>query len=586
MFSASLLTMIIHSLPPAALAAFQGPREPTAPSSGGVAPAESVPDASDMARRFTRALGSPPDEWPRIPVVARAHPEHFDKFAKAMPSDAPRDESRGFLWGRIPLDVLISHYIAAGTMHLDREHLDLGTPIFAFGGGGGSGTVCATLLARTLAPQSATVGAALVDLGVPHPGGVPGTPSTYNNKLRHVAYPPAASVDLSSHAEDVLAALLERLDSINAPGGVNLRMLDITTVSMALVCNPTADQVRGTLGCFDQHCAPEMLTAVQDINTLLDGDKLPAVVNMSLGTHVGPHNGSSPLEAYVAGSVFKPSDRFLFASAGNEGGKGISLRLELKKGEADYMELLADEACTELLVEFWWDDSGPAGIEIATLTSGPGLVQTPIAISPKVAVATFSPPPIGPRPNMSFFTLLHAPSHANMACIAFAISRTSAGSARTLPELRVSFDITAKSADATVHAWVVLCDKSRTTHFTQGGPDGTIAAPASDPRAMSVAGYHQTLGQMWRYSSRGPASQYVAATQSPVMAHLSHPPPSSASSEHGTSYASPRAAADATKTLADSAKRVNATDGEKLLQETYGPTVAWNSRYGFHQQTT
>jgi hypothetical protein len=364
-------------------------------------------------------------------------------------------------------------------------------------------------------------------------------------------------------------------------------MLDITTVSMALVCNPTADEVRRSAGCFDQHCAPEMLTAVQEINKLLDGDKLPAVVNMSLGTHVGPHNGSSPLEAYVAGSVFKPSDRFLFASAGNEGGKGISSRLELRKGEADYMELIVDGTCTELLVEFWWDDSGPADIEMATLTSGSGLVQTPITIAPGLALATFSPAPVGPRPNMGFFSLLHAPSHGKMACIAFAITRTAAAAgAPALPELRVSFDITAKSADATVHAWIVLCEKARKTHFTQGGPEWTIVAPASDPKAMSVAGYHQTLGQMWRGSSRGPASRYAVTTKSPVMAHLSHPPASSTSSEHGTSYASPRAAADATQILADSAKRANATDAEKLVQETYRRTVPWNSRYGFRQQTT
>jgi hypothetical protein len=43
-------------------------------------------------------------------------------------------------------------------------------------------------------------------------------------------------------------------------------MLGKTTVSMALVINPTPDVVRANLDCFRQHCAPEMLTAVQNIN--------------------------------------------------------------------------------------------------------------------------------------------------------------------------------------------------------------------------------------------------------------------------------------------------------------------------------
>ena len=137
-----------------------------------------------------------------------------------------------------------------------------------------------------------------------------------------------------------------------------------------------------------------------------------------------------------------------------------------------------------------------------------------------------------------------------------------------------------------MRGWVVLCDKAMKTHFPQGGPQGTVAAPASDPRTISVAGYDQALGQMWRNSSRGPASRYAAETKSPVMARLSHPPPSSGSSEHGTSYASPRAAADGTQTLADPAKRGNATEVEKLLQETYGATVAWSERYGFRLQKT
>ena len=49
---------------------------------------------------------------------------------------------------------------------------------------------------------------------------------------------------------------------------------------------------------------------------------------MSLGTHVGPHNGNSALEEYIAKKLIRPRDRFLVAAAGNYGGTGVSAKRE------------------------------------------------------------------------------------------------------------------------------------------------------------------------------------------------------------------------------------------------------------------
>ncbi|WP_321962139.1 hypothetical protein [Paraburkholderia sp. J7] len=50
----------------------------------------------------------------------------------------------------------------------------------------------------------------------------------------------------------------------------------------------------------------------------------------------------------------------------------------------------------------------------------------------------------------------------------------------------------------------------------------------------------------------------------------------------GTSFASPRAAADAAQSLADPAKRPLCPEGDKLLEQTYGSSALsnWNNRYG------
>lgn len=584
MFSASLLSMMIHSLPPPALGPFFGepldrPGEPPGfPTS--VVAWQAIPDANDLERRFKLALNSWQGPWALIPVVARSDQNNFDKLqALAKESAGYADPVRGFTWGRMPLNLLIQHFLATGTAMIEQEHLDLGTPVRA--ASGTTGSTCGTLLAQTPAPGSATVGAAVVDLG-DTPAIAAGAPRDFSGKLRHVPY--GVPVDLSTHAENVLEVLLDRLNGIYAPGSTSANMLSITTVSMALVLNPTPNQVGASKSCFDQHCAPEMLAAVQAINALLDGDKLPAVVNMSLGTHVGPHNGDSPLEQYISGTLFKPSDRFLFAAAGNEGGKGISSRLELKKDEADYMSLIVDEQCTELLVEFWWDDVGPADVEIVAEIEGGGFTPSRVVIRPGIKGLTtvLAPASMGQRPPVSFLTLLESQAHGTMSCIAFAATRAKPG-----PEFRVSFDLTAKSADAVVHAWIVICDAAMKTHFTQGGPEATVAAPASDPKVVSVAGYDRALGQMWRNSSRGPASRYSTAsrTQSPAMAHLVENLGTGPASP-GTSFASPRAAGDASQPLADPARRSKCTEVDKLLVETYGPLTAWDPRYGMRKQMT
>lgn len=588
MFSASLLAMMIHSLPPPAQGAFLGPADDTP---GGPLDDRYEFDAEELGRRFRRVLPvwSPP--WPRIPVVAHAVDlELFPRLENlAKISDGTADPNRGFIWGRIPLDHLIGHYLVAGPESADRENVDLGSPVRDVSGAGGTAlpTACQTLLALT--PSSgATIGAAIVDRGDPAPT-PSGLPNTFGNKLRYAGNP--TGFVLSSHAEHVLEVLLDRLNSHPAPrgltrgGGPQSRqptMLDITTVSMALMVSPTPNQVRGGRGCFAQHCAPELLTAIQNMNAHLNRDQLPAVINVSQGTHVGPHNGESPLEAYISGTLFRPNDRFLFAAAGNEGDAGISSRLDLRMGEADYMTVVAHEQCTDLLVEFWWDDATGPDVEIAVEISSTGFRSASIPINPKATgiAAVLKQPTRGRRPAITFLTLLKSNAQGSMSCIAFAATRPAAG-----PEFRASFAITAKSAPVAVQSWIVILDGDLKSHFTRGGPEGTVCAPASDPAVVSVAGYDAAQKQMWRDSSRGPASRYASATESPAMAHLVGFP-GTANAPPGTSFASPRAAADAAVPLAVPTRRANCKDVTSLLVETYGSIGTWDARHGFHRQTT
>lgn len=111
---------------------------------------------------------------------------------------------------------------------------------------------------------------------------------------------------------------------------------------------------------------------------------------------------------------------------------------------------------------------------------------------------------VGRRRSVTFLTLCQSQARRRMSCIAFAATRPPAPvGTGPLPELRISFDITAKSSNVAIHAWTVICDKERKSGFAQGGPEGTVSAPASDPKVVSVAAFDPARGQMWRFSSGG-----------------------------------------------------------------------------------
>jgi hypothetical protein len=579
MFSASLLSMMVHSLPGEALRAFLGvpPIAPFLPEFGEVeegAPylSQRIPGPTKLQERFQRALDAFSGEWPRLPFVGRASAESYPGLAETLKASATGDPDRGFLWGRPPLDALITRYVNFGHLPAREEHLDLGTPVREAGVADAT-SMCEELLAHTPEPGTALVRAGIIDTGEVKPAGTTGAPRTFGGKLHHaVMHSPKGPVDLSIHAEEVLHVLLDRLKEKGT--------LDKTTVSMALMLAPMPDEVRKSMGCFAQHCAPEMLTAVRAMEAHLKSDQLPAVVNISLGTHVGPHNGASELESYISGTMFRPCERFPFAAAGNEGERGIAAQLDLLRDQTDYLKLLVGQHCTELLVEFWWDDAGPADVEVKASVQGSGFSPAVVVIGSATQATLEIAVSRGP---MNLLTLCQAKSHGTMSCIAFAAKRPASAAA-----FSVAFDVTAKSSHTAVHTWVVICDAEQETRFETNSPWGTVSVPASDPRVVSVAGFNQAENQMMRESSRGPASRYspAAPTHSPAMAHLAHYDRSGVTN-YATSYASPRAAADATEALYDPRRCVNCTETTKLIEETYGSgSVAptWNPRHGYRRQ--
>jgi hypothetical protein len=282
------------------------------------------------------ALGPAPLEWSRLPVVGRVASDiELGAFREYITSD--RAEGFVYLWGRVPVDVLANSFAEVRDEPADRYYLDLGTPLRTEGSGTRYDKDCYRDLQLTAPnPGSAKCGVAIIDLGQDPKHGL----DDYNRRLRHTV---TGNIELSEHAEKVLSILLARLGTL----------LPDTTVSCALVRRP-ATAIASGKGCFDQATSVELCDAVLALEPQLNSDNLPAAINISLGTHVGPHNGDSPLEEYIATKLCRPRDRFVVVAAGNDGGSGLAAKRELSAGSRDYLKILTGRRCQDLLVEFWW----------------------------------------------------------------------------------------------------------------------------------------------------------------------------------------------------------------------------------------
>jgi hypothetical protein len=524
-----------------------------------------------------------------VPLVGKTQrtPEELESLlstTSSVPNDLMRDSMPGdftALWGRLNLDQVIRYFIQSYDTSESSEFFDLGTPVHALGSGSANDNQCSILLALSDNLQDTDprnkVGAAIVDLGDEELGK---NPDDYNGKLHHAV---TNNIKLSDHAEKVLLVLLSRLQKNGD--------LTAAKISCALV-KPPAQFVGTGLSAFDQACSPEMLTAIMALEAKLSADGLPAVINLSLGTHVGPHNGDSPLEQYIATKLID-KDRHLVAAAGNDGGAGRSTKCTLEADEPEFLNIKTGPLCKQLLVEFWWEDPVDLvqmSLEVdicETVISGAVVITTnhaTLTIDSNTA-GMLAIAQAGLPSSMIMQSLFSGRCQNGFRCAAFAISATSDA---TMPILQLAMRLLAKQ-QVTVNSWIVVAEAdplTGSTAFVEGGAVGNVTVPASDPAVLSVAGLDAS-GKVWRRSSRGPAAEYDTAApriESPVMAHLSD-----LGSDFGTSFASPRACADAVGTMTDKIKQKKCVSVHALLSQTYNLPATlkvWSPRIGFHKQTT
>jgi hypothetical protein len=508
-----------------------------------------------------------------LPLVGRFDPkkarEPIWQAFEGISIDDGHKRSLAF-WGWQPLSALARHLQRTAMVQPSDEYLELGTPtkLSARTRAFDAEQCCRDLLPLTAGGHSsARVVVAVVDRGVESPA------DTFGGKVEYVAPDPTTWPELSlgAHAQEVLATLLERLRERGA-----LAQTSIVCSLVPEATNPIADDP------LKQDNTVEMLSALMAASRALDARSLPSVVNLSMGTHVGPHNGDSTLEKQVSALTVLPNSgrpaRFVTVSAGNDGGGGVHIERELEAGAPELVSLLVGPSGTrQLIVEFWWKDVPTVDIEfeVEVRPQGSSSSRFPgsLALSSNAPqLMTGIEHPNGLRQSLVALRCLN-----NLSCMAFALSHDNPN---VLASLQVDFTLAAATC-TTVHGWVIACNDEQAT-FKAASPDATLCVPATAPGVIAVASLSAD-GVPWKGSSRGPAVNYelgLSGNSSPQIAHLGSlhagvPP--------ATSYASARAAADIAALLAQPGSAGRCFDRESLLVSLLGGRSLgkWSSRTGY-----
>ncbi|WP_209441207.1 S8 family serine peptidase [Streptomyces aureus] len=105
-----------------------------------------------------------------------------------------------------------------------------------------------------------------------------------------------------------------------------------------------------------------VIDAVNYIFGYADQMKLPAVVNISLGTHYGPHDGTGHFSQILNGLV--GDGRIICCAAGNEGKYDIHARLAVADGQVVTVPLNTVEGDTS--VGGWYSDKDSIGVSVVS----------------------------------------------------------------------------------------------------------------------------------------------------------------------------------------------------------------------------
>ena len=233
-------------------------------------------------------------------------------------------------------------------------------------------------------------------------------------------------------------------------------------------------------GLFDSHTIDGLRRTFA-----LAGDR-PAVVSLSLGSHYGPHDGTSSLENEIA--RLSGPGRIVVCAAGNEGGDAVHTAADLRAGSATIPFVVADEWQ-------WLDVWVPRGDDVEPWIEAPdGTAHRPDVEDLDTHSGTL--------------TLTYRTDLANGDQ---RVGVEVTGGYRPGEVWRLHLDpLRVVSGD--VHAWAGVGNPvGRTQIFVSpSGPGYSVGMPATEERCLAVASFAShsfgtnPIGALSEFSSRGP----------------------------------------------------------------------------------
>lgn len=507
MFSPSLLSMILHSV-----GSEMGLRAPVEHPT--------MREVAQDLHRLVTIYGDSNRPMPAVPIIGHIDdPRGLQPYVEFSERYSPGGSATLGVWGRVPIDVLVARLLDRYDRDPLHEYLDVGTPLAKAQRMGSDLTGCTELLNRQPLQQG-QLRLAVIDRGESVLGA---QADNLGGRIHHLQ---GQDVVFSDHATKVLETLLVRLDAHGITPCVEL--------IVGLVAPPLSHIGRR---CFEHANTVELQSTFQALSRHVGRGGTPVVTNLSMGTHVGPHRGNSPLEDDLRQDYFRAPERVLVCSAGNDGMAGIADRRKLLPNTPECLRLRTDSrGCHELLIELWWDDVpniGSLSVEVELTDQGGRLRGRKMSLAPGLS-GTTSMQPVGARFNSVVCqSLYHARCLGTMYCTALALSATDRAD---LADLTIDIEVVGHHTSLELGAWVVIAD-DQCCAFVGGGVDSSICVPATMAEAVSVAGVNSS-GQPWRHSSRGSTGSVSGA---PTIAHLVH---DVSGSDEGTSYSAPRVSAD------------------------------------------
>lgn len=241
----------------------------------------------------------------------------------------------------------------------------------------------------------------------------------------------------------------------------------------------------------------------------------PAVVNMSLGQHVGPHDGTSTFDRVCDGMLTVPG-RILVGSAGNEGSDVLHLQKQFFPGNNDtIIKTTIEPSSTYMgedygLIDVWGDVNFDYSVRVSIVKTSNAIEEATSgdlhALSGNTKTFVITKGGSGRIYLTSERNTINGKGNVTIDCRRFQGTKTG---------YRLALVITAKQSGR-VHAWAsqstfakkgVLGYVNGDTYYTVGEIGGSgkqiISVGAYCTRASS---YGEHVGALASFSSRGPSA--------------------------------------------------------------------------------